>query len=151
MARPSKYKPEFAIQAAKLCKLGASDADLADFFGVTTVTIWRWSGQHSAFCSALKIAKEFADQKVARSLYQKAIGYEYDAVKIFQYEGQPVIVPYREKVAPDTTACIFWLKNRQRDQWRDKQEVEHSGEVAFKKMWSVLADKGEAKAHAEAT
>jgi hypothetical protein len=127
--RPSSYKPEFAKQAEKLCKLGATDADLADFFEVNTSTIWRWSGQHEEFCNALKGGKEAADEKVERSLYQRAIGFEHDAVKIMQYEGQPVVVPYREKVAPDTTACIFWLKNRRRDQWRDRQDVEHSGSL----------------------
>lgn len=127
--RPTKFKPDFAKQAQKLCELGATDADLADFFGVTTMTIWRWSGTHAEFCYALKDGKDRADAKVERSLYQRAIGFEHDAVKIMQYEGQPVIVPYREKVAPDTTACIFWLKNRRRDQWRDKQDVEHSGSL----------------------
>ena len=124
--RPSKYEPDFAKQAAKLCALGATDADLADFFEVNTSTIWRWSGQHEDFCNALKNGKDTADERVERSLYQRAIGYEYDAVKIFQDKGSPLVVPYREKVAPDTTACIFWLKNRRKAEWRDK--IEHSGD-----------------------
>jgi basic membrane lipoprotein Med (substrate-binding protein (PBP1-ABC) superfamily) len=123
--RPSSYKPEYAKQAAKLCKLGATDADLADFFEVNTSTIWRWTGRYEDFCNALKAGKSEADDRVERSLYQKAVGYEYDAVKIFNANGSPMVVPYREKIAPDTTAGIFWLKNRRSDQWRDKQEVEH--------------------------
>ncbi len=123
MARPSSYKPEYAEQAAKLCRLGATDADLADFFGVTTTTIWRWRGQHEAFCNSLKAGKDESDAHVERSLFQRAIGYSFDSVKIFQYEGEPVEVPYREHVPPDTTACIFWLKNRKPAEWRDRTEV----------------------------
>lgn len=132
MARPPKYKIEHAEQAEKLCKLGATDADLADFFKVNTTTIWRWSARYEEFCNALKSGKETADAKVERSLYQRAVGYEFDAEKVFQYEGSPVKVPYREKIAPDTTACIFWLKNRKPAEWRDKQDFEHSGNMTVK-------------------
>lgn len=122
--RPPKFKPEFAEQAKKLCELGATDADLADFFKVAVRTVERWKGEHEEFCRALKVSKELADQRVERSLYQRAIGYETDAVKIFQYEGKEVIVPYREQVQPDTTAAIFWLKNRKPEDWKDKKDVE---------------------------
>jgi len=58
--------------------------------------------------------KEPADERVTRSLYQRAIGYSYDAVKVFLDPDtkKPIYAPYREHVHPDTTACIFWLKNR---------------------------------------
>lgn len=49
-------------------------------------------------------------------------GYSYDAVKIFQHNGKPVKVPYVEHVPPDTTACIFWLKNRKPEAWRDVKD-----------------------------
>lgn len=129
--RPPKYKPTFAGQAAKLCALGATDADLADFFEVSIRTIERWRGEHDDFCRAVKEAKETADARVERSLYQRALGYSHDAVKIMTVEGEVVQTPYREHYAPDTTAAIFWLKNRKPDQWREKQAVEHSGEVKF--------------------
>lgn len=53
-------------------------------------------------------------------------GFEHDAVKIFMPAGakEPAIVPYREYLPPDTTACIFWLKNRKPAEWREKSEVE---------------------------
>ncbi|MGK7870776.1 hypothetical protein [Falsiroseomonas sp. E2-1-a20] len=120
--RPSSYRPEFAEQAAKLCTLGATDIELADFFKVERTTIWRWSQVHAEFCNALKVGKDAADERVQRSLFAKAIGYTHDAVKVLQHDGAPVIVPYREHVAPDTTAAIFWLKNRRPKEWRDKQD-----------------------------
>lgn len=125
--RPSKFKPEFAGQAKKLCELGATDADLADFFEVTDRTIYRWQTQHQEFCQALKAGKSEADDRVERSLYHRATGYSFDAVKIFMPAGaaNPVYAPYREQLPPDTTAAIFWLKNRRKDEWRDRHE--HSG------------------------
>ncbi|GLS19894.1 hypothetical protein GCM10007874_29110 [Labrys miyagiensis] len=130
--RPTKYDPAFAKQAAKLCKLGATDAELADFFEVSIRTVERWRGEHPEFCRAVKVAKAVADQRVERSLYQRAIGYSHDAVKITQNGGDVITKEYREIYPPDTAACIFWLKNRDKDRWRDKQEVEHgvTGEVA---------------------
>lgn len=127
--RPTEFKKEYCAQAEKLCKLGATDADLADFFDVNTSTIWRWSSRYHEFCKALKCGKESADSRVERSLYQRAIGYEFDSEKIFQYEGSVVRAPVREKVNPDTVACIFWLKNRRPDLWRDKLEHVTTGNV----------------------
>ena len=127
--RPSAYKKEFASQVAKLAALGATDQEVADFFEVDVRTVYRWKHDHDDFCQALKAGKDVADDRVERSLYQKAIGYEQDEVKIFMPGGsqEPVYAPFRAKIAPDTTAAIFWLKNRRGEQWRDKREHEHSG------------------------
>jgi len=76
-----------AKQAAKLCLLGATDADLADFFEVSVRTIERWQSQHAEFCRAVKVAKEEANDRVERSLYQKAVGFQREAVKIFMPAG----------------------------------------------------------------
>lgn len=130
--RPSSYRDEFAAQAEKLCELGATDMELADFFEVDVRTVYRWKHDHDEFCQALKVGKDVADERVERSLYQKAIGYEQDDVKIFMPANAavPVYAPFRAKVAPDTAAGIFWLKNRRGSKWRDKQDVEHTGTVA---------------------
>jgi hypothetical protein len=132
VGRPPKYKDEYAAQAFKLCQLGATDQELADFFEVEVRTVYRWRNDHDEFCQATKAGKEAADDRVERSLYQKAVGYEQDEVKIFMPAGAPapVYAPYRAKIAPDTTAAIFWLKNRRSQEWRDRQQIEHSGAVA---------------------
>lgn len=128
--RPSSYKAEFSKQAEKLCLLGATDQELADFFEVDVRTIYRWKGDYPEFCQALKAGKEEADTRVERSLYQSAIGYEQDEVKIFMPAGAegPVYAPYRARVAPNVTAAIFWLKNRQPGSWRDRQEDSPGGD-----------------------
>lgn len=127
--RPTKYKTEFAAQAEKLCKLGATDIEIADFFEVDVRTVYRWKGEHGAFCQALKIAKAEADDRVERSLYARANGYEHDEVDIRVVDGKIVETPIRKFYPPDTTAAIFWLKNRKPTEWRDRQEMEHSGSV----------------------
>lgn len=129
--RPTKFKREFIEQARKLCLLGATDQEMADFFEVEIRTIYRWKNDNEAFCHAIKAGKDEADDRVERSLYQQAIGYEQDEVKIFMPAGAeaPVYAPYRAKIAPNVTAGIFWLKNRRRELWRDKIDTEHSGEV----------------------
>ena len=65
---------------------------------------------------------------VERSLYERANGYNYEATKIFMPAGRqkPVYAPYIEHVPPDVTACIFWLKNRDPEHWRDSQQLEHA-------------------------
>lgn len=128
---PTSYKPEYAKQAEKLAALGATDMEMADFFEVDVRTIYRWRNAHPLFCQALKAGKEVADERVERSLFLKAIGYEQDEVKIFMPAGAeaPVYAPYRAKVAPDTTAAIFWLKNRRPKDWRDKHEMSLSGDI----------------------
>jgi hypothetical protein len=142
MGRPSSYRPEFAKQVKKLCELGATDPDIADFFEVSIRTVERWKSEHAEFCRALKENKEVANQRVERSLYQRANGYTFDSVKIFPptaHRPDLLEVPYREHVPPDTTACIFWLKNRKPEEWRDRQEhvgkdggpLAHSIEVSF--------------------
>ena len=127
--RPPTYKKSNAQHGKKLCELGATDQEIADFFEVDVRTIYRWKHDHDEFCQALKSGKDVADERVERSLYQRAIGYEQDEVKIFMPGGaeEPVYAPFRAKVAPDTTAAIFWLKNRRSGQWRDVKAQEISG------------------------
>lgn len=125
--RPSKFTDQFVSQARKLCELGATDEDLADFFEVSIRTIANWKSEHAEFLQALKAGKEHADARVERSLYQRAVGYTYDAVHFSSYQGDVTETEYREHVPPDVTAQIFWLKNRRPDLWRDKQIQEVTG------------------------
>lgn len=127
--RPTKYRAEFAEQAMKLCRLGATDKELADFFDVDEATINRWKLAHPKFCESLKAGKQIADAEVADKLFQRATGYEHKAVKIVAdaKTGAEHQVEYVERYAPDTTAIIFWLKNRRPDLWRDRIDNTLSG------------------------
>lgn len=132
MGRPSKYREEFAEQATKLCKLGATDAELADFFEVDVRTIENWKTDQPGFLPALKAGKAVADIEVAEKLHSRATGYSWVEeqaikVKVGQNQERVEVVEVRREVPPDTTACIFWLKNRRRQHWRDKQDHELTG------------------------
>ena len=134
--RPTEYKPEYCVQVEKLCKLGATDKEIGDFFEVDESTINRWKLEYPEFCESIKKGKIVADAEIAHSLFHRAKGYTHDAIKIFPTGGEtkdkegnvikgPLLVPYQEHYPPDTVAAIFWLKNRQKDKWRDKQEIDH--------------------------
>jgi hypothetical protein len=132
--RPTKYKPEYDEQVYKLCLLGATDKELADFLEVVESTINEWKLNFKSFSESIKRGKEMADANVADSLYQRALGYEHKEDDIKAYMGQIIITPTIKHYPPDPTAIIFWLKNRQKDKWRDKQEIEHSGEIKTEAM-----------------
>jgi hypothetical protein len=143
MARPTAYKPEYAEQARKLCELGATDKDLAEFFKVKYRTIQNWKIDHEEFLHSLKLGKDIPDQNVERSLYQRATGYSHPDTDIKVVDGKIVRTEVTKHYPPDTTAMIFWLKNRKPKDWRDKQEVELQ-------VNGSLADRfTRAKAHAD--
>ncbi len=123
------YRPEFAAQAKKLCEFGMRNIDLAHFFEVSVRSIKVWQAVHAEFGEACKVGKEVADAQVEASLFERATGYSYDAVKIFPPKNgeEPVYAPYVEHVPPDVTACIYWLKNRKPKDWRDRTQHELSG------------------------
>lgn len=130
--RPSSYKDEYAELARKFCLLGATDATLGEFFGVSETTINNWKSAYPEFLVSIKSGKDQADAEVADRLFQRAKGYEHPEVDIRAVNGEIVQTPITKIYAPDTTAAIFWLKNRQPKAWRDKQEVEHSGSIDSK-------------------
>jgi len=132
--RPTAYKEEYNEQVFKLCLLGATDADIANFFEVTETTINNWKIDYPTFFESIKRGKERADATVAESLYKRANGYEHPDVDIKMYEGEIIQTPLVKHYPPDTTAAIFWLKNRKSAHWRDKQEIEHSGGVEVKSI-----------------
>jgi hypothetical protein len=123
--RPSRYRDEYARIARLMCANGATDAELAEEFKVTTMTIWRWQSRHPGFGAALKVAKDEFDARVERALAQRAVGYSYDTVKIFMPTGsrEPVYVPYREHIPPDPYAAFRWLNARRMKEWRDRREL----------------------------
>ena len=125
MARPTKYDEKMNQQVYKLCLLGATDKQIADFLDISESTFNEWKKLYPILSESIKKGKEIADANVASKLYHRAIGYEHPETITASFQGQ--ITDKMEVVkhyAPDPTAAIFWLKNRQPKQWRDKQEIE---------------------------
>lgn len=127
VGRPTKYKNEYCELAFNYCLLGATDEDLARFFEVSESTINQWKIEHIEFSESIKKGKDEADALVARSLYQRAVGYQYlEKKKEISDQGGVKDSVTTKEVVPDTTAQIFWLKNRQPKLWRDKQDIKMS-------------------------
>jgi len=125
IGRPTLYSPKLCQDASRLCKLGATDLEMADFFGVEVMTIYRWKNTYPDFCYAIARSKEEADESVEVSLYRRATGYTHKAVKIFMPAGaeKPVYAHYQEHVPPDSTAAFNWLKNRRPHLWREQHDI----------------------------
>lgn len=126
--RPTLYKPEYADLAFKFCLLyrNATNEKLAELFDVSVGTISNWRQEHVEFLSAIKRGSKEATATVAKSLYERANGYEHEAEKIFydSKTGKVVRVPYTEKYPPDTQAGRLFLMNKEPEEWRDKVTVE---------------------------
>lgn len=154
--RPTSYKPEYAEWGLKMAKLGATDKDLAEAFEVTEATINLWKQRHPEFFESIKRGKQFADAEVASKLFHRATGYEHeeDDIRTVTLPGinagsEIVVTPTIKRYPPDTTAAIFWLKNRQPKVWRDKVETEVTANVTHlydtdqaKRMAEMLLKKG---------
>lgn len=122
----SSYRAEYAEQARKLCLLlGADDQELARFFDVPPDTLLGWLAAVPEFAAAVRAGRTLADADVADRLWRRAMGYTHDAVRIFSHQGKALEVAYTEHYPPDTAACLFWLKSRQPERWRDSNQHDH--------------------------
>lgn len=126
MGRPSKYDTLDMEKVEALARRGWTDQEMADFFNVDRATWYRWKADKQEFCDALKAWKDEADHRVERSLYERALGFSHPDVHISNYQGEITKTDIIKHYPPDTTAAIFWLKNRKPEDWRDKQQHEHT-------------------------
>lgn len=143
--RPTKYSPEFAAKVEIACRLGATDQELASLFDVSVDSINRWRIDHPEFAEALKAGREISDNRVERSLFQCAVGYEYEEEKAFMYQGEVIKETVKQYAQPQTQAQVFWLKNRRPDKWRDvqKHELGHVGafdQVSDDKLLALIKE-----------
>jgi hypothetical protein len=123
--RPTDYREEYNEKVYKLCLLGATDKEIGDFFDVTEQTVNNWKKDYPLFFESIKSGKAEADANVASRLYSRAMGFIAPDTKIATHEGQITdTIEVEKHYPPDPTAAIFWLKNRQPDKWRDKQEID---------------------------
>lgn len=142
-----KYRPEFIEQARKLAEMGHTDAEMAAFFGVSLRAFHFWKSKYPEFSVALKLGKPEADARVTRSLFQRAVGYTAPET-VVQFEkrkdkrGRTRVIVHRAEFdkhyPPDTTAGIFWLKNREPELWREKFEHDHGVTASREKLQELL-------------
>lgn len=120
--QPTKYKPEYTEQAYKICLLGSTDEQMADFFGVAVSTINKWKLDYKPFSESIKRGKLSADANVAESLYERARGYSHPDTHISNYQGEITQTEITKHYPPDTGAAFIWLKNRAG--WKDRQSLD---------------------------
>lgn len=113
------YQTDYAEKAAEQCRLGATDQELAEHFMVTVRTIYRWRARYRDFAEAVIAGKEHADKRVVRSLYSRAVGCSFEAVKICRHaaDPDPVYAAYRHSLPPNAGAALQWLRLRQPGKW----------------------------------
>jgi len=117
-------KPKLLLVEA-WCRNGLTDLDMCKNLGISEDSFYKYKKEHDEFSEVLKRGKEVIDTMVENALLKAAMGYEYEETR-----QTPEGIERSTKVAhPNTTAMIFWLKNRNQRDWRDKQDIEHSGTV----------------------
>lgn len=131
--------PALVRSIARRSERGLTDAELAKKIGVAVRTIHRWKKEHPEFRDALIETKAVADARVELSLFRRATGYSVTKVEVTTENGvETKRVTKTEEIAPDVQACRLWLMNRDPDNWRDKQQIEHSGEITIDDARAVL-------------
>lgn len=118
--------PEGLLKIEGWARDGLTDEQVAANIGIRRETLYAWKKDFPHISNALKRGKEVVDRQVENALLKRALGYTYDEVTI---EDGVETKRVTKEVIPDTTAQIFWLKNRKPEQWRDKKDVAVEGEV----------------------
>ncbi|WP_054954964.1 hypothetical protein [Paenibacillus dakarensis] len=136
MARPSKYeshvKPKLNL-VESWARDGLIDEQIAHNLGIGVATLYEYKNKYPEFTEALKNGKDDIDVQVENALLKRALGYTYiEVTRELTDDGMKETKRVTKEVQPDTTAQIFWLKNRRPQAWRDKQDLDVSGDLSFK-------------------
>jgi len=116
----SIFSATYYEQIQNYCLLGASTAQLSEFLCTSQSKISEWMRNDPAFAQAVKNGREDADARVAKSLFNRAVGCSVKDTHVAVIEGRVVLTEVTKNYPPDTAAAFFWLKNRVPDKWREK-------------------------------
>lgn len=129
--------PEGLLKIEGWARDGLTDEQIAANMGIAVSTLNNWKNDHVEILETLKKGKEVVDRQVENALLKRALGYSYDEIT---REGGVETKRVTKEVTPDTTAQIFWLKNRMPHKYRDKQDVEHSGRINVKTAYENMSE-----------
>ena len=103
---------------------GLIEKQIAVNMGVSIRTLINWKGRFPELAKALSCGKDVADRQVENALYKRALGYWVTETETTTFsDGTTKTTEKRRHIVPDTTAQIFWLKNRKPDEWREKNDL----------------------------
>ena len=128
-----------------MAREGLTTEEMATELGVPRRTFRDWCEKHQALREALEEGRLIADARVEDSLYRRALGYEYEEVEVVESSGGRRERTIRKHIPPDVTACIFWLKNRRPQAWRDVSRIEATIDDRSKEAGRELAENAEAR------
>ena len=135
-----KFKPEFVEMARVATEKGFTIENLAELFKVDSATIYRWEQKHPEFYETILNARDkFDTENVVVALRERATGYKHEETLFFSSNG--VVTDERtviKQYPPDTTAAIFWLKNRDRTRWKDFKAVELTGKDGAPMEYKII-------------
>lgn len=120
-------EPEGLLKIEGWARDGLTDEQIANNIGISVSCLNNWKNKYVEILESLKRGKEVIDRQVENALLKRALGYEYTETTreyIPELDEMKTTKKVTKQVAPDTTAQIFWLKNRKPEKWRDKQEYE---------------------------
>ncbi|CCI60668.1 putative phage protein [Staphylococcus equorum subsp. equorum Mu2] len=131
-------KEDNLIRVQGWARDGLTMEQIAHNIGITKPTLYKWQERDTNFLNALKVNRDSADRQVENALFKNAIGFKYTEQQLTD-TGE--VVDVKKYAKPNTTAQIFWLKNRKQEVWREKQNIEHAGGIEQKVDLSGLSDK----------
>ena len=104
-------------------KSGLTEEQIAKNIGIARQTLGKWKHAYSVIGDALKKGYAVANQEVESALFRRATGYQTTETRMVTDSSGKKIECVIKDVPPDTTACIFWLKNRKPDEWSDRKHT----------------------------
>jgi len=132
--------PDNLLRLESWARDGLTDEQIANNMGINVATLYRWKDQYCEICESLKRGKDVVDMEVENALLKRALGYTFtETTSESRYNRETgkyemcVVKSVTKEVQPDTTAQIFWLKNRRPDIWRDRQDLNVSAQITEEK------------------
>ncbi len=121
--QPSKINKIDLSQVTRLAELHLTDKEIAKALNISVATLTNYKRDYPQFLASLKKGKAVTDKKVVLSLFKRAMGYSHPDVHISNFQGEVTVTPIIKHYPPDPTSMIFWLKNRDPENWRDRKEI----------------------------
>lgn len=121
------FLPHHLDMVRAILMRGSSEKEMAEMLGIPISLMKRWKKFYPLFKAAITEGKTYADENVIVSTYQAAVGYSHEEEVLFNWQGRVIRTTRTKHHKPDMTAAKLWLTNRQKQYWKDRQQLAVSG------------------------